>query len=46
MPDINPKATRKNSLAWSDIKSKLVDFDHAALVRLARVLYVASTPYQ
>lgn len=46
MPDINPKATRKTSPSWSDVKAKLADIDRAGLIGLVQALYVASKDNQ
>src|SRR5215472_8137395 len=46
MPDINPKTTRKASPSWSDVKSKLADFDRAGLIGLVQALYVANKENQ
>ncbi|WP_042885435.1 hypothetical protein [Cupriavidus necator] len=46
MPDVNPKAARKTSPSWSDVKAKLADFDRAGLIGLVQALYVASKDNQ
>lgn len=43
MPDVKPKAARKSSPSWSDVKAKLADFDRAGLIGLVQALYVGST---
>ncbi len=35
-------ATKKNAPSWSDVKTKLVDFDRAGLLGLLQDLYVAN----
>ncbi|HLD68359.1 MAG TPA: hypothetical protein VJA19_20250 [Pseudomonas sp.] len=39
-------ATKKNAVSWSDVKTKLVDFDRAALLKLLQDLYAASKDNQ
>jgi len=39
-------ATKKNSLSWSDVKTKLADFDRAGLLSLVQDLYGASKDNQ
>jgi hypothetical protein len=39
-------ATRKNTPTWSDVKTKLVDFDRTGLMRLMQDLYNASKDNQ
>lgn len=34
-------ATKKSAPSWSDVKSKLADFDRAALIGLVQDLYAA-----
>ncbi|CAG9184844.1 hypothetical protein LMG23992_05357 [Cupriavidus laharis] len=46
MPDVNPKPARKTSPSWSDVKTKLADFDSAGLIELVQALYVASKDNQ
>ena len=36
-------ATRKNSVSWSDVKTRLADFDRAGLLGLLQDLYAANT---
>lgn len=35
-------ATKKNASSWSDVKTKLADFDRAGLLGLVQDLYAAS----
>ncbi|CAG9180633.1 hypothetical protein LMG23992_04291 [Cupriavidus laharis] len=46
MPDVKPKAARKASPSWNDVKAKLTDFDRAGLIGLVQALYVASKDNQ
>ena len=39
-------ATKKNTPSWSDVKTKLVDFDRAGLLGLPQVLYAANKDNQ
>jgi len=39
-------ATRKNTPTWSDVKTKLADFDRAGLIGLVQDLYAASKDNQ
>jgi hypothetical protein len=39
-------ATRKNTPSWSDVKTKLVDFDRAGLLGLLQDLYAANKDNQ
>jgi len=39
-------ATKKNAPNWSDLKSRLADFDHAGLIGLLQDLYAASKDNQ
>ena len=39
-------ATKKNSPSWSDVKTKLSDFDRAGLMSLVQDLYAASKDNQ
>lgn len=39
-------ATRKNTPSWSDVKTKLVDFDRAGLIGLVQDLYAVSKDNQ
>ncbi len=39
-------ATKKNTASWSDVKSKLTDFDRAGLLGLLQDLYAASKDNQ
>lgn len=39
-------ATKKNTPSWSDVKTKLVDFDRAGLIGLVQDLYAASKDNQ
>ena len=38
--------TKKNSVSWSDVKTKLADFDRAGLLRLLQDLYAANKDNQ
>jgi hypothetical protein len=46
MPELNPKAARRTSPSWSDVKGKLADFDRAGLIGLVQALYVVSKDNQ
>ncbi len=46
MPDVKPKAARKTSPSWGDVKAKLADVDRAGLIGLVQALYVASKDNQ
>lgn len=39
-------ARKKDTLSWSDVKTKLVDFDHAGLLGLLQDLYAANKDNQ
>jgi len=39
-------ATKKNTPSWSDVKTRLVDFDRAGLIGLVQDLYAASKDNQ
>ena len=38
--------TKKNSVSWSDVKTKLADFDRAGLLGLLQDLYAANKDNQ
>ncbi len=46
MPDVRPKAPRKTSPSWSDVKAKMAGFDRAGLLGLVQALYGASKENQ
>ena len=43
---VSGKMAKKNTLSWSAVKTKLVDFDRAGLIGLVQQLYVASKDNQ